>query len=528
VIGGVVYNGRFLPELVGKYFFGDFASGKIWALKSDGSSAASAKWIASLPQLSTFGLDPRTGDVLAASLKDGTIRRVVYVDPLSQSAPAGKLSQTGIFKDIAALTPADGLVPYEINVPFWSDFALKKRWFCLPQQSSPIKFDSTNNWEFPRGTFWVKHFDLERVRGRPETAVRMETRILVKTELDVYGLTYRWTDNQQDAELVPSEGADREFIVSENGADRPQLWHYPGRSECSICHTKQGGYALGFNTSQLNRRLNYGGIVTNQICALAAGGFLDTNVVSESGLVSALAPASAIEVPLQYRVRSFLAANCSQCHQPGAFGARWDARITTPLKDALIVNEPGIYTFGDNRIVVPGSVEKSEISRRLSAPVDTLFHMPPLASHELNNDGIDLVSAWITNMNAAPWRESDIGVPLFEGCASREADAVLISGGGSGMSVGTDSFHFLYQPMEGNGSIIARVSKIEQTSSNCTAGLMLRQDLGASSGCALLLANRDGWSFSIRDPLSGDQREQFLPGVPVGSWMRLKREDGKI
>jgi glucose/arabinose dehydrogenase len=528
VIGGVVYYGASLPALNGQYFFGDYASGKIWALKLDGSSPAAVKWIASLPQLSTFGLDPRNGDVLAASLKDGTIRRIVYVDPLSQSVPAGKLSQIGIFKDVAALTPANGLVPYDINVPFWSDFALKKRWFCLPQGSSPIKFNSTNNWEFPPGTFWVKHFDLERVRGRPETAVRMETRILVKTELDVYGLTYRWLDNQQDAELVPAEGADREFIVSESGTDRPQTWHYPSRSECSICHTKQGGYALGFNTSQLNLRLSYGGIVTNQICALASGGFLDTNRVSEATLLSPLAPAADTNAPLQYRARSFFAANCSQCHQPGAFGARWDARITIPLKDALIVNEPGIYTFGDNRIIVPGSVEKSDITRRLSAPVDTLFHMPPLASHELNNDGIDLVSAWITNMTAAPWQESDIGVPLFEGSASSQGGVLLVSGGGSGMSISTDSFHFLYQPMDGNGSIVVRLLNTEQTSSNCTAGLMLREDLSAGSGCAVLMANREGWSFSIRNPLSGDKREQFLPGVPFGSWMRLKREDGKI
>ncbi|MDB6036743.1 MAG: hypothetical protein JWM99_584 [Verrucomicrobiales bacterium] len=529
VIGGFVYYGSALPGMNGRYFFGDFASGTIWALNPEGGSAASAQWVAALPQLSTFGLDPQSGDILAASLKDGTIRRIVYVDPASAVAPAGKLSQTGVFTDLASLKPATGLVPYQVNVSFWSDFALKRRWFCLPQGSGSIGFDPTNNWDFPTGTFWVKHFDLERIRGRPETAIHVETRILVKTENDVYGLTYRWLDNQQDAELVPVEGADREFIVSENGIDRSQIWHYPGRSECSICHTKQGGYALGFNTAQLNARLMYGTLITNQICALAAGGFLNTNQVNELTLLPGLAAADETNAPVQYRARSFFAANCSQCHQPGALGAHWDARILTPFKDALILNEPGESTEAENRIIVPGSVERSEIHRRLTAGLDTLFHMPPLATREFNPDAINLVAEWVTTMVSAPWQPVDIGYTKFEGSSSLKGSELILSGGGTGMNVSGDSVHFLYQTMAANGSILARVQSLDQSSSNCVAGLMLREDLSTASTCAALLATRDQWEFMVRDPLSGLIRQQTLSRGPgAGGWVRLMREGAKI
>ena len=42
------------------------------------------------------------------------------------------LSQTGLFKDVARLIPAEDLLPYDVNVPFWSDGATKRRWIKLP------------------------------------------------------------------------------------------------------------------------------------------------------------------------------------------------------------------------------------------------------------------------------------------------------------------------------------------------------------------------------------------------------------
>src|SRR5437868_4204636 len=43
-----------------------------------------------------------------------------------------RLSQTGAFRSIADLTPAAALIPYDINVSFWSDGAYKARWVAVP------------------------------------------------------------------------------------------------------------------------------------------------------------------------------------------------------------------------------------------------------------------------------------------------------------------------------------------------------------------------------------------------------------
>ena len=75
------------------------------------------------------------------------------------------LSQTGAFKDTRTLTPADGLIPYEIRVPFWSDGASKVRWVSVPKEK--IGFSPTGDWTFPERSVFVKTFELPVDEANP-------------------------------------------------------------------------------------------------------------------------------------------------------------------------------------------------------------------------------------------------------------------------------------------------------------------------------------------------------------------------
>ncbi len=86
------------------------------------------------------------------------------------------LSQTGVFRDTATRTPNPGLIPYDINVAFWSDGADKSRWIAVPGQ---IVFSSAGEWRFPPGTVFVKNFDLAVDAANPGVKRRLETRLLV-------------------------------------------------------------------------------------------------------------------------------------------------------------------------------------------------------------------------------------------------------------------------------------------------------------------------------------------------------------
>ena len=68
------------------------------------------------------------------------------------------LSQTGVFSDTPKRIASPGLIPYDLNVAFWSDGADKSRWIAVPK--GQIAFSPTGEWRFPPGTVFVKNFDL--------------------------------------------------------------------------------------------------------------------------------------------------------------------------------------------------------------------------------------------------------------------------------------------------------------------------------------------------------------------------------
>ena len=254
VTGGIVARGPRDPTLYGHYLFADFSSGRIWSLRPDDTRPVTSdrvKLLATSFGISSFGVDPATGEVLLANLNEGSVRRLVASPNQGGVTFPATLSATGAFTSVATLSPAPGLVAYEPNVSFWSDHAKKRRWFALRDTTSRFGFSPDGNWSLPTGAVWVKHFDLELRRGDPSTARRIETRFLVKTDTGSYGLSYRWNEAQTDASLVGEEGADQTFTITENGLARTQTWRFPSRAECLACHTPVGGHALSFNTRQL-------------------------------------------------------------------------------------------------------------------------------------------------------------------------------------------------------------------------------------------------------------------------------------
>ncbi|HUL51194.1 MAG TPA: hypothetical protein VLU94_01285, partial [Candidatus Nitrosotalea sp.] len=203
-------------------------------------------------------------------------------------------------------------------------------------------------------------------------------------------------------------------VIQDGGITRTQVWHYPSRAECLACHTASGGFALGFNTPQLNRDTDYGSGAESQIAALSRVGYFTTPATNLHTLRS-LAASTNASVSLEYRVRSYLAANCSQCHQPGGpTVALWDARITTPLSQTSLIDGRLNNDAGDtnNRVVVPGSLLHSMLLQRIS--VRGPRQMPPLDSTVLDTNAISLVSAWITNdlpsyQTFAQWQDANFG-----------------------------------------------------------------------------------------------------------------------
>jgi hypothetical protein len=135
-----------------------------------------------------------------------------------------------VFTDFTSLQPANFLIPYTVNSPLWSDGAVKTRWFTLPT-NTVIGFAATGEWTFPAGSVFVKQFDLPVDDTNPQILRRLETRILVRdTNGYVYGASYKWREDDSDAELVTTGISEDIPIVTASGT-RTQKWFYPGRQD---------------------------------------------------------------------------------------------------------------------------------------------------------------------------------------------------------------------------------------------------------------------------------------------------------
>lgn len=75
VTGGIIYRGSALPELAGTYLFGDFTSGRIFALTSK-SANGFTEIAKELNAVVSFGTNPADGELLFCNLVSGKVRRL--------------------------------------------------------------------------------------------------------------------------------------------------------------------------------------------------------------------------------------------------------------------------------------------------------------------------------------------------------------------------------------------------------------------------------------------------------------------
>jgi uncharacterized repeat protein (TIGR03806 family) len=318
------------------------------------------------------------------------------------------LSQTGAFKDTRGLVPADALIHYELNISFWSDGASKSRWMTvpndLPAPNQKIQFTPTGEWTFPKGTVFVKHFELATNESRPHETRRLETRLLVCDSTgSVYGVTYKWRPDNSDADLLTTNLSESIAIKTPTGS-KTQTWYYPSRQDCRTCHTDKAGGVLGVKTRQINRDLTFpSGVVDNQLRAWNHIGLFEPelNPASIAGFPK-LAQAADQSRTIEERARSYLDANCAHCHRPGGTVAYFDTRYDTPLPQQNLIDGQVLIDQGVDHPhpISPNDIWRSLVYMRVNN-VDSI-KMPPLAHEMLDRESLLLLQRWIESLPGPP------------------------------------------------------------------------------------------------------------------------------
>lgn len=408
IIGGYVYRGtEHAADLGDQYIFGDNYSGRIWALTYNSTNPPVVTYLCNMPPgllydggLSSFGIDQNNELYMCRMGSDGGIWKLAR-SGTPVAPPPTLLSQIGAFANVSTLSPANGLIPYNVNSPLWSDAAVKSRWIALPTNTQ-IGFAPTGEWDFPIGTVFVKHFELGVDDTDPSVRRRLETRVLVHgTNGNYYGLTYKWRSDNSDADLL-TNGLSEDIVIATATGFRTQTWYYPSRQDCLVCHNPSANYVLGVKTRQLNGNATYPGtgITDNQLRTWNHLGMFNSNLDETTiPTFASLVHVTNTAASLDERVRSYIDSNCSQCHRPnGSAQANFDARYDTQLGNQRIINGIVGNSLGipGAAVIVPSSPSKSIMHLRMNTV--GVYQMPPLARNTIDTAAVATLESWINSL----------------------------------------------------------------------------------------------------------------------------------
>lgn len=297
------------------------------------------------------------------------------------------LSSTKLFKELdpehESVSP--GVLAYTPRFQLWSDGASKRRWISLPE-GGVIDVSDPDDWRFPKGTKLWKEFTRD--------GIRVETRILLKYGDDEgawAAAAYVWRADGSDAELSP------EGVVDALGTAHD----VPAANRCFGCHGGRKGRVLGFSAVQLPSSKD----------EVEGDGMLTLPDLAAAGALSGDVPDTTLPGNDSERTAlGYLHANCSHCHNasrpesdgPRCYDPRRSIDMFLKLSQLGSAQETATYQTVVGSVVEPGDPEGSKlfelVSRRSEGEIGT-DQMPPLASERIDEDGVAVLRAWISELD---------------------------------------------------------------------------------------------------------------------------------
>src|ERR1700744_2666716 len=166
----------------------------------------------------------------------------------AEGRPAKLSDWQVVYTDGGNLALNEGVVPYDLNTPLFSDYAHKLRTIWMPRGTG-AKYSADGSFDFPVGTIISKTFYYPRAKGAAhdskavartydqsadfsdradgERGLKLanvhlvETRILVRREAGWEALPYVWNAAQTEAVLSRTGDAKPLELVSDDGSKEP-------------------------------------------------------------------------------------------------------------------------------------------------------------------------------------------------------------------------------------------------------------------------------------------------------------------
>lgn len=127
------------------------------------------------------------------------------------------------------------------------------------------------------------------------------------------------------------------------------------------------------------------------------------------------------------------------------------------------------------------------------------------------------------------WTRTDVGAVSVAGSLAQSGTAYALRGSGEDIWGGADEFSFAHTPWSGNGTIIARLTGLQNTDAWAKGGIMLRESLAPGSRyvMALFTARGDG-AMQARTAPNGPTSFTTAVHRYLPMWLRLVRNGSTI
>lgn len=305
--------------------------------------------------------------------------------------------------DLKNLSPAEDVIPYDLNASLFSDYAYKKRFVKIPAGSKAL-YHPSEAFEFPEGTVLIKNFYYPADFRNPTENIRiLETRLLILENGIWKTLPYIWNEAQTEAYLdVAGKNIDVSWTHTD-GTIKNIKYSVPNMNQCKGCHLLGNKVKpIGPNARQLNKDFDYKTETENQLVYWEALELLEEK--PDQKLIPKLASYENENELLDARARAWLEINCAHCHRPEGPAKTSGLHLLADVTDQIALGvgkAPVAAGKGSGGLlygIVPGKPDQSILQYRIESTHPGVM-MPELGRTIVHEEGVALVRQWITKMN---------------------------------------------------------------------------------------------------------------------------------
>jgi uncharacterized repeat protein (TIGR03806 family) len=302
------------------------------------------------------------------------------LDVILAERPAATLAAYRLFLDAEAQIPSEGVRPYDLSTPLFSDYAEKRRFLFLPP-GQRAGYHADGPFSFPVGPVG----DKER---------RIETRLLIRQRAGWTANTYLWSADGREARLLLAGAQIDVGVLSPSGERRAIRYAVPNRNQCKGCHAIDdalspiGPAAAHFDDVSDGRSES------------------ETARWTRIGLLDGAPPTGPARLQASdAKARAYLDINCAHCHNPrgpaNTSGLDLRSDQSDPPKFGVRKRPIAAGRASANMAfaIDPGHPERSILLHRMES-LDPGVMMPELGRSTVHAEGVELVRAWIAGMDA--------------------------------------------------------------------------------------------------------------------------------